>query len=65
MEAKLIKLLEKYRDDDDPELKKIDGKCLSTFSKEELIGELKKRNIDGLALCRMNWGYKPPPGVSM
>lgn len=52
MEAKLVKLLGKCRNDD-PELKQIEAKCLSTFSKEELMGELKKWSIDGSVLCRI------------
>ena len=40
-----IKLLEKYRDADDPELKQIGVK-------EELMGELKKWNIDRSVLCK-------------
>ena len=52
MEEKLVKLLGKYRNDN-PELKQIEAKCLSTFSKEELMGELKKWSIDGSVLCRI------------
>ena len=31
----------------------MDGKCLSTFSQEELLEELRKRDTNGLTLCRI------------
>lgn len=57
MEAKLIKLLEKYRNSDDPELKPTDGKCLSTFSKEELMDKLKKVEYRWIGIVQ-NWGHR-------
>ena len=48
-----MKVLELYRDNDDPQLRELDGKPLETLSKDENLDELKKRGIDGLRLCRL------------
>lgn len=49
----MLRVLELYREDSDPEISELDGKALSTFSKEECLAELEKRGIDGLKLCRL------------
>ena len=49
----MLKVLELYREDSDPEICDLDGKALSTFSKEESLAELEKRGIDGLKLFRL------------
>ena len=53
MESKSFKILDKYRDNVDPELLKVDRKCLSTFSKDELMKVFEQRILDGAALCRI------------
>ena len=40
MAGKIVKVLGKYRASEDPELGNINGKCLSTLSKEEILDEL-------------------------
>ena len=49
----MLKVLELYREDSDSEICDLDGKTLSTFSKEESLPELEKSGIDGLRLCRL------------
>ena len=39
MAGKIVKVLGKYRAAEDPELGNINGKCLSTLSKEEILVE--------------------------
>ena len=53
MMERMVRILELYRDNDDPELRVLNGKTLETFSREENLHELKIRNIDGLRLCRL------------
>lgn len=56
----MFKILDLYRDNVDPELNNLKGKCLSTFSKEECLTELKDLKVDGLKLCRIG-GIDPSP----
>ena len=50
---RMVKVLELCRDNDDPQLRELNGKPLETLSKDENLDELKKRGIDGLRLCRL------------
>ena len=56
----MFKILDLYRDNVDPELNNLKGKCLSTFSKEECLTELKDLKVDGLKLCRIGGLIHPP-----
>ncbi|MEW8547306.1 MAG: hypothetical protein AB2693_27680 [Candidatus Thiodiazotropha sp.] len=50
----MIKILELYRDNDDPDLCDLsDGRALATLKQDEVLSELKKRRVDGLKLCRI------------
>ena len=49
----LLKIIKRFRSEKDPELQKYEGKCLSTFSKEDLVevaGRLKLPLDDVLVL---------------
>ena len=50
---RMVRILELYRDNDDPELRVLNGMSLETFSRQEKLQGLKNRNIDGLILCRL------------
>ena len=56
----MFKILDKFRDNDDPELCEHDGQPLATMSKEDLLKLLSNRGVDGLALCRVG-AIKPVP----
>ena len=60
MAGKIVKVLGKYRAAEDPELGNINVKCLSTLSKEEILVELEKRNMDGVEICSLG-GIEPEP----
>lgn len=53
MEGELVKILKKFRDEEDPDMGSLDGKSYETLSKSECLDELKKYGIDSLELCRL------------
>ena len=60
MAWKIVKVHGKYRASEDPELGNINGKCLATLSKEEILVELEKRNLNGLEVCLLG-SIEPEP----
>ena len=45
--------LKKFRDNEDPELRKISGKNIETLGKEEILKELEKCGVNGVELCAL------------
>ena len=50
---RMVKILEMYRDNEDPDLRVLNGRSLETLSRDETLKELENRGIDRLRLCRL------------
>ena len=50
---RMVKILEMYRDNEDPNLRVLNGRSLETLSRDENLTELENRGIEGLRLCRL------------